>query len=141
VIFIAEFAERRPLEVALGLGAEIAVEYPFSVLLRDVQLVLVGIEDLDAVLGAFGEGGAMPGIFVAAVGARRRLAGPARHFQFGPPRLQAGIDEPEFDFLHRSHPQNRGEYAEKSWLAKEFPRHWSELPGCGQRRARETKSR
>src|SRR5260370_41608935 len=46
----------------------------------------------------------MPGIFVRAVGARRRLAGPARHFELGLARPQARINQPVFDVLHLRSP-------------------------------------
>src|SRR5580700_2288247 len=69
-----------------------------------MQLVLIGVKDLDAVLRAFGKRRAMPGIFVRAVGARRRLAGPARHFELGLARPQARIDQPVFDVLHLRSP-------------------------------------
>src|SRR5580700_11762186 len=69
-----------------------------------MQLVLIGVKDLDAVLRAFGKRRAMPGIFVRAVGARCRLASPARHFELGLARPQARIDEPVFDVLHLRSP-------------------------------------
>src|ERR1700689_5491324 len=71
---------------------------------RNVQLVLLRVKDLDAVLRAFGEGRAMPGIFVRAGGSPRRLPAPARHFELGLARPQARIDQPVFDVLHLRSP-------------------------------------
>jgi hypothetical protein len=70
---------------------EIPIEDELASLLRDTQFVVVGIKDFNAVLRPFGEGRAMPSIFLRAIGAWLRLAGPARHFEFGSTRLQSWI--------------------------------------------------
>src|SRR5215475_15199019 len=67
-----------------------------------MQFVGVGIEHLDPVLGAFCEGSAMPRILVRAVLAWHRLARPARHLKFRPPRPEPRIDQPVLDGLHCS---------------------------------------
>ncbi len=64
VIILAKAAERRPHQVTVGWRRpKIAVEDELAILLRDVELIALGIENLDAVLRPFGEGSAMPGIF------------------------------------------------------------------------------
>src|SRR5215469_5356853 len=102
VIILAEAAEWRPHQVTAILRTlpEVAVKYELAAFPADAKLLIMRIEHLDAVLRAFGEGCAMPSIFLRAVGARLWLAGPARHFELGPSRRELGIYQAVFDPLH-----------------------------------------
>src|SRR5580658_4801315 len=95
VIFAAEAAKRRPLQIALCLWSKITVENPFAVFFRNPQFVFIRVKELDSILRPLGEWGAMPGVFVRIIGARLGLTGPAGHFYLGAPRRQSGIDQPE----------------------------------------------
>jgi hypothetical protein len=101
VIFVAEARVRRPLQVVMGRQPEIAAEYELSVPFAHMQLVLVGVENFDPILGAFGERHAVPGVFMGAVFARFGLARPAGHFELCPARVELRIHQAEFYFLHR----------------------------------------
>jgi hypothetical protein len=86
--------------------AEIAFQHDFTGAFGDVQLIVVGIEQFDAVLRAFGERHAVPDLFVRAVLARLGLASPARHFELGPARPQARVEQSIFDGMHGTSPRN-----------------------------------
>src|SRR6516165_3749809 len=85
VIILPKAAKRRPHQVTAIVGArsEIAVEDELAVFPADAKLVVIWIEDFNAVLRALSERRAMPGIFLRAVGARLGLTRPARHFELG----------------------------------------------------------
>ena len=102
VVVLAERAERRPLDAGVRIGAEIAFQHHLAVALRDAQFVVERIEQLDAVLRAFDERHAVPGVFVRAVPARLRLAGPARHLHLRAARHQARLEQAVFDGLHQA---------------------------------------
>jgi hypothetical protein len=87
-MILAEAAEWRPHQIAtiVGAGAEISVKDQLAV-----------FPDLNPVLRAFGEGGAMPGVFLRSVGARFSLAGPAGHFELGPAQREPRVYQPELD--------------------------------------------
>src|SRR5262252_715003 len=88
----------------LGARSEIAVEGKLAVFPADAKLVVIWIEDFDAVLRALGKRRAVPGIFLRAVGARLGLTRPARHFELGAARREPGIYQPEFDLLQGRSP-------------------------------------
>src|SRR5215472_4267443 len=88
----------------VGARSEIAVEDKLAVLPADAKLVVIWIEDFDAVLRALRERRAMPGIFLRAVSARLGLTRPARHFELGAARREPGIYQPEFDLLQGRSP-------------------------------------
>src|SRR6516162_9840570 len=102
VIILPKAAKRRPHQVTAIVGArsEIAVEDELAVFPADAKLVVIWIEDFNAVLRALSERRAMPGIFLRAVGARLGLTRPARHFELGAARREPGIYQPDFDLLH-----------------------------------------
>src|SRR6202008_3874524 len=102
VIILPEAAKWRPHQVAAVVGArsEITVENKLAVCPADPKLVVIGIEDLDAVLRAFGKRCAMPSEFLRAIGARLWLTRPARHFKLGSAWREPGMDQPVFDLLH-----------------------------------------
>src|SRR6476661_8834234 len=124
VVLPAEAAERRPFQAFLRRRPEIAVEHELAILLRDLKLVVVGIEDFDSVLRSFGERHAVPGVFVRAVLARCRLPGPAGHFKLGPARLQSRMDKSEFHFEHGAFPQDRAKHASPDTIVSSLDARW-----------------
>src|ERR1700745_1035436 len=76
VVILTKAAKRRPHQIAAIVGArsEIAVENKLAVCPSDPKFVVIGIEDLDAVLRAFGKRRAMPSEFLRAIGAWLWLA-------------------------------------------------------------------
>ena len=106
VIILPKAAKRRPHQIAAIVWArsEIAIKNKLAAFPADVKLVVMRIEDLDAVLGAFRERCAMPSEFLRAIGARLWLACPTRHFELGPVRREPGIYQPVFNLLHNAGP-------------------------------------
>jgi hypothetical protein len=84
----------------------VAFQHDFTGALGDVQLIVEWIEQFDAVLRAFGERHAVPDLFGRAVLARLGLARPARHFELGPARPQARVEQSVFDGMHGTSPRN-----------------------------------
>ena len=68
------------MQIVVRRRAKISIEDKAAVFLGDEKLVLVGIEDLDAVLRSLDEGRAMPRIFMRAVGGAE-VARPTRAFR------------------------------------------------------------
>src|SRR5579863_1582755 len=134
VIVLAEAAKRRPHQVAfVGRRPKIAVENELAVFFADPKLVAIGIENLDAVLRAFGERRAMPSVFLRAVGARFGLACPTRHFELGLSRLEVGIYQPEFDFMHRAIRGKLPGYIRNECPSAQAhnPGAWARVPSAG----------
>ena len=97
---VSESAERRPLQPLLGARAEIAIEPQGPVDGADDELIVVGIEQFDAVLGAFRKRRAMPGVFLRAVGARLALSRPAGNFEPGAARGETRLARAKSDLFH-----------------------------------------
>jgi hypothetical protein len=95
----AEIPKRRPLQAAFGRLSPVALELQAAFLRRDVQFVVVRIEQFDAVLRAFGERHAMPDLLARSVLARIPSSRPARDLELGPPRRQSRIVQAVFDLL------------------------------------------
>ena len=63
VEIVAEISKRRPLQAAVGRRSPIPLQQQFAVLGGDMQFVVVGIKQLDAVLRAFRKRNAVPDLF------------------------------------------------------------------------------
>ena len=96
---------------------KIRLQLQLAVFGGDDQLIVEGVKYFNSILSRLGKGHAVPGVFVRAVLARRRLAGPAGHFELGPARLQSGMQESEFDFGHGAFPQDRAKHASPDTIA------------------------
>jgi hypothetical protein len=68
----------------------------------DVKLIVVGVEQFDAILHAFRERHAMPDLLMRSVCARLAPARPAGNFEPGPARSEPLIDQPVFDLFHEN---------------------------------------
>jgi len=95
VVFLAEGAERGALVLR-----EVAFEAEGAVLRGNAEFVVVRVGKLDARAGGLGERDAVPGVFVGAVCAWFGLAGPSGDFQFGPARVEVGVDGAVFNGWH-----------------------------------------
>jgi hypothetical protein len=104
VELLAEGPERRPFDAGAGVGAEVAVEHQLPIACRNAQFVVERIKQLDAVGRAFGEGNAVPRVFMRALPPGRRLSRPPRNFHLGAPRRQTFLVKPAFDGMHVAFP-------------------------------------
>src|SRR5450756_2783918 len=97
---IAEVSERWPLHAAVRGRAPVSLHDQMAVPGTDMQFIVVGVKQLDAVLRAFRERNAVPDLFARTIGARFALACPSGNLELGPARRQPGLVQAVFDLVH-----------------------------------------
>ena len=90
------------MQVRIGRETEIPIEEKLAIALTDMQLIIIRIENLEAVLRTLRKWKAVPDVFTIPVRQWFTFARPTGDFHLGPPGSQPRLARAHFDSIHRT---------------------------------------